>query len=466
MRYEDEIRLLDSLGRGRSRYIHSTGYGVSSKFKVIHYDASLKRVHSASPRGSDREGHSGSNSADSHKSQKNQAKSHSNSRKRLVSPILARDVGDYVVKRSVGDMLRTATGKSQAIFKITNYGKGRRKIANHLSYISRNGTLELETESGEKLVDRAGPRALLEAWQMDFGTNKRSRDTLHLVLSTPPGTPRISAESAAREFLVEAFGKQGYEYLFVAHQDTQHPHVHAVIKMQSIYGYKLNPRKADLHQFRAHFAKICRSYGIEVEASTRAERGLNGQSQKSALVQMKRTKRQPRVDQALIEKVKWERQTQRQRHPSEVKTLKRNQIIRKRYAEAGKALLQKANTFPDPKVKQSYEQAANVLDTYAKKLPFETNRGDKLHQQIEQKLKNLSPEAQAQLETLKRLNQYLAVTQGQLNEQGIYQSALENFPSEPNISSVRVVSSLDLSKKNLAWDLDLDLDLDLDMNDG
>jgi len=395
MSYEDELKFLDTLGRGRRGRLRPRG---AALFQTEPLQGPRARVH------------------------------------------------------LVASMLRTATGKTQAIFKITNYGKGRRKVANHLSYISRNAKLALENQAGEQIIGGEGQRELLNAWQSEFGTNKRSRDTVHMVLSTPPGSSREAARAAASEFLAHEFGKQGHDYVFVAHEDTAHPHVHAVVKMQSLYGHKLNPRKTDLHRYREQFAKACRAHGIEVEASPRCERGLSGVSQKSKLVQMKRDKRQPKVDKALIEKVKRERESQRPVHPSSLKTLKRNQIIRKRYAQAANALLQQSKTATHLSDKTKFERASWVLDRYAKTLPLEINRGDKLHQQIDQKLNSITPQSQAQLDTLKTLYQYLAVTQGQPNNQGIYVSALQTSLQALN------AESLHLGFADNSHDLDYALD--------
>ena len=52
---------------------------------------------------------------------------------------------------------RTTRRTPEAMVKITNRlgaGKGMTAIRNHLAYISRNGKLELETDTGERLADR------------------------------------------------------------------------------------------------------------------------------------------------------------------------------------------------------------------------------------------------------------------------------------------------------------------------
>lgn len=356
--------------------------------------------------------------------------------------------------RKTSDMLRTAIGTKQAILKITSYGKGE-KIRNHLRYISRRAELELEDQDGNKITTLSEQNTILRYWSLDFDNTKNSRDSLHLILSTPPESDRKAAENTAREFLKEEYGKLGHEYLFVAHNDTEHPHIHAVIKMRSIHGKKLNPRKSDLTKAREKFAEKCRENGIEVESSSRAERGLSGKSKRSELVQMNLSNRTPRVDKALIEKVKNERETEKNnQHPSQEKTLKRNQIIRKRYAEKAKQLKEQAAKTPEKEEKNKYQQASEILDDYARKMPVEATRGEKLHRQLDQRYGRPSHRISQQPEPIEKLNQYNAVTKGKINEKGVYIS-----PAEELARTISVIHSLE---KTQSSDREVDIDIDID----
>ncbi len=384
MGYEDELRILENMGKGRK---------ARPLLPARSYSASKYQTY-----------------------QKGRGNSHASSSR---APLI----------RKLSDMLQTAAGKRQAILKITSYGKGESKVFTHLRYISRNGKLELETQDGNKVKTLKEQRDLVDRWSLDFGTNKRSRDTLNLMLSTPPGTDRQAALGAAQDFLQDEFGNDGHEYVFVRHDDTEHPHVHAAIKMVSIYGKKLNPRKAYLRQARERFATRCRTYGIDVEASPRYERGLSGKSKRSEFVQMARYDRRPEVDKNLIQRIK-EEHTKREtilKHPSETKTLKRNQIIRKRYAEKAKQVYKKAQSLTNPDQQVKYQKVAKLLDRHAKTMPVETNRGQKLHRQLDQKQGLTAQQLFTQPETIDSLNQYYAVTQGKSNEEGIFVSPVEEI---------------------------------------
>jgi hypothetical protein len=278
---------------------------------------------------------------------------------------------------------------------------------------------------------------------------------MNLILSTPPCTDRQKALEASRDFLATEFGQDGHEYLFVPHNDTAHPHVHAVIKMASVYGKKLNPRKAYLREARERFAEKCRAYQIDVESSPRYERGLSGRSKRSEFVQMIRDKRKPNVDRTLIQKVIDERgNTSVNSHPAEAKMLKRNQQIRKRYAEKARQLRQEAKLFPDKAQQIKYEKAAGLLEQHAKTMPVEATRGKKMHRQIDQKYGNVSQGSPFQSEALEKLNQYYAVTQGKSNAQGIYIS-----PAEKLAKTVSLALH-DISTRTLSSEQTIEMDID------
>jgi type IV secretion system T-DNA border endonuclease VirD2 len=284
---------------------------------------------------------------------------------------------------SLADMLQTACNKTQAIFKISSYGKGVKRIAAHLSYISRWGKIGLEDQDGKKIIGTKTQKEIIDGWSVEFGKRMNSRDTMHLVLSAPPGTDRFKAYLAAKEFLAKEYKSSNHEYLFAVHNDTDHPHVHVVIKMVSNHGFKLDPRKAYLNRVRQDYAKISRFYGIQVEASSRAERGLSGQSTKSEFVQMRKKGRIPRVDTELIGKIKAELTTQVvSNHPSELKIQKRNQVIRKRYIEKAKALEQKSNKISSIQEKEKYHSASRLLHNYANNMSVGISRSEKLKIQL------------------------------------------------------------------------------------
>jgi len=176
---------------------------------------------------------------------------------------------------------RTTRRSPEVMVKITNRlgaGKGMAAIRNHLGYISRNGQLELESDTGERLTDKESIGDFTTEWQTQVRghpipeTSKR-REAFNIILSMPAGTPPDAVRQAAKEFLEEEFGGK-HRYCFTLHTDTDKPHVHAcVMAAPNRKGKRLNPRKADLQRWREGFAEQLRELGIDANATPRWARG-------------------------------------------------------------------------------------------------------------------------------------------------------------------------------------------------
>ena len=258
---------------------------------------------------------------------------------------------------SVADMIRTASRLPQAVLKITNYGKGKAHIIAHIQYITRKGTLALEDQDGQLILNHEEQHDLIDIWEAtSFSQRKNSRDTLHLMLSSPPGTNRDDFKKAARSFLQNSF-KQ-HDYVFVAHNDTAHPHVHVVINMKNEQNKKLRTSKATIFQLRQQFAASCREHGIWVEASPRTERGKIGRSEPSPIRQMKlkrnispKKKRKAPYSEKVIEDF----------------TKKQAKII-ERYQRTARQCHNQQSLSKDPKQQQNHFKAAQCLTRHANQL--------------------------------------------------------------------------------------------------
>lgn len=176
-----------------------------------------------------------------------------------------------------GQIARTVKRTPEVMAKITNQAASRSGMAGiraHLEYISRNGDVELEDHHGETISGRHEVSDLAQAWR--FGgrgipEESTRRESFHVMLSMPPGTNRAAVRSAARAFAHEEFGKR-HEYVFAAHDDEAHPHVHIVVLARGRDGRRLNPRKAGLQRWRERFAHELRERGVEANATPRRTR--------------------------------------------------------------------------------------------------------------------------------------------------------------------------------------------------
>ena len=175
---------------------------------------------------------------------------------------------------SISDRLKVAHGVPQAVVKITSHSHGKSAVHRRLDYISREGDLMIETETGERLLGKEETKQLLNEWAEDFGRRKGGRDASCIVLSFPDGVDHDIAYKIAQEFLAEQYGAN-YRYAFAAHADTEHYHVHAVVKTVGLDGRALPTYKADLREWRINMAEKARAHGLALDASPRFARGVS-----------------------------------------------------------------------------------------------------------------------------------------------------------------------------------------------
>lgn len=194
--------------------------------------------------------------------------------------------GKPTTAAGVKSRLTRTTGRApEVMVKISGGGKNMGQIKAHLDYISRNGEVELEDENGAILRGVDDVREVRDAWAKGkIGIpqeGERRREAFNIVLSMPPGTDRAAVKNAARQFAAEQFGN--HQYVFAAHEDEKHPHVHLAVKAVDKSGVRMNPRKADLQAWREHFADKLREQGIAANATPRRARGVVQKAEKQAV---------------------------------------------------------------------------------------------------------------------------------------------------------------------------------------
>lgn len=186
-------------------------------------------------------------------------------------------------------LVRTVDRVPEVMVKISGGGKNMGSIKAHIAYISRNGSIELEDERGQLSVGKGGIQDVCFSWEkgrVGIPTHgEKRREAFNIVLSMPPGTDRQSVKEAARQFAVDQFKK--HQYVFVAHDDEKHPHVHVAVKAVDCDGKRLNPRKSDLQLWRESFAGKLRDQGVMANATPRKARGINRKSDKQSKYHMK-----------------------------------------------------------------------------------------------------------------------------------------------------------------------------------
>ncbi|MBW4053641.1 MAG: relaxase/mobilization nuclease domain-containing protein [Proteobacteria bacterium] len=168
--------------------------------------------------------------------------------------------------------------------KVTGGGRNVGAVAAHIAYISHHGGIELETDDGQR-VSKAGQKELLNDWHLDLSAGqyrpapRSAKNSVggiklvhNIVLSMPAPTPSDKVLAAAKTFAREKFGLK-YRYAMALHTHQRHPHVHLVVKAESLDAPRLHIDKAMLREWRQDFARMMRDHGISANATPRAVRG-------------------------------------------------------------------------------------------------------------------------------------------------------------------------------------------------
>jgi hypothetical protein len=185
----------------------------------------------------------------------------------------------------IAQISRTTRRVPEVVLKVSGGGRDSGAIGAHIGYIGRQGTLQIETDTGETIEGKGGGRQLIQDWNLDAfpqapaagsggaARSSRPKAVHNIVLSMPAKVPPEKVLAAAKVFAREAFALQ-HRYAMVLHTDTKHPHVHLVVKAEREDGTaRLNIYKATLRQWREQFAQALREQGIEANASSAVTRG-------------------------------------------------------------------------------------------------------------------------------------------------------------------------------------------------
>ncbi len=162
----------------------------------------------------------------------------------------------------------------QVMVKVTGGGRGMAAIRAHMNYIDREGD-GLGDQDGERHEGREARREIARQWARE-GTPipERSdrREAFNIMWSMPAGTDSKKLLAAVQALAARQFA--GHKYVMAMHTHQANPHVHLLVRAESDLGVRLNPRKADLHEWRMEFAAELRERGIAAAASRQAARGV------------------------------------------------------------------------------------------------------------------------------------------------------------------------------------------------
>ncbi|WP_082640620.1 relaxase/mobilization nuclease domain-containing protein [Aureimonas sp. N4] len=292
-------------------------------------------------------------------------------------------------------MARIASRAPEVMVKITGRTYSADHVKAHLDYISRNGKLELECDGGDRMIGRRDVHDLADSWGVEsaIGTGRKNSSTsISVVFSMPPGTDPDKLRDAVRSLARTMFeGK--HDYAMALHTDGKHPHVHLTLRSTGHDGQRLNPRKADLAQWRQVFAERLRERGIEAEATPRRARGVVRKAERMPVRKARERfqagrGKEPSVTASARHQVTRDvlRPSEAPPRPWEDKIAARQTAIRKNYIEGAKALARSQNpsdvqlardihrfvsTMPPP-VLQRHILGQQVVTAYRERGAFKT----------------------------------------------------------------------------------------------
>lgn len=182
-------------------------------------------------------------------------------------------IGAALSARARAALSRTGYGARPAIVKQIEplYDAGR--TAAVVAYIARDGRPgrppRLVDETGTKLdADEAGQ--LAASWCHD----RSPVLARHFVFSLPASPEQAEAVGAAVEAMLRrTFGAWGHRFIAARHDDTEHPHVHAVIEWRRNGGdlLPLDPSGAGLDALRHALASEASDLGLQADGTRTAD---------------------------------------------------------------------------------------------------------------------------------------------------------------------------------------------------
>ena len=162
----------------------------------------------------------------------------------------------------------------EVMVKVTGGCKGidgaKGHLMAHLSYITRAGDRDLEFEDESGMVNQGvdALKKIRDSWLNDQGVRpitEKTRHTMNMVFSMPNGTPEDAVIDATRDTAQQLFA-HNHEYIFVYHDDEDHPHVHLTLKRLGFNGKRIVTSDEDLQHYRETFAENLRAHGVDAEA--------------------------------------------------------------------------------------------------------------------------------------------------------------------------------------------------------
>jgi len=177
-------------------------------------------------------------------------------------------------------MARAASGNRAIVVKMVRGGGcvNSRQLGNQLEYVTGKADVVIESTGTLEREGSLAPselREVVDRWSDSWKTAPKTGHTAHLIVSFPPETDARAVQGITQRFCEEMFeGK--YDFVAATHSDRHHPHAHIVVNRHSEEHGLLTLRAGTEHSYENYkqvIAELGRYHGVDLEASTRLERG-------------------------------------------------------------------------------------------------------------------------------------------------------------------------------------------------
>lgn len=180
-------------------------------------------------------------------------------------------------------LARAAQGASPAVFKLIRTGgcSSRTQLTSQFTYLfsksvdihDSKGTYDHKRTLGPEQIEKA-----VSAWADDWKGRMNAARTTHMVMSFPKDTQPRHVSLIAGEICKEKFGDR-FHYMIAVHADEpgKYPHAHIIVNRRGAEGDYFALRRGTeftYEAFKEAMVDRAKRYGIQLEATTRLQRGL------------------------------------------------------------------------------------------------------------------------------------------------------------------------------------------------
>lgn len=197
--------------------------------------------------------------------------------------------GGSLFSAQARNLWRVAQGSNAAVLKKINRGgthTGARLAAQFDYLFSKSEAVfgnMVELEPGARALTAEQRRDMAQEWSDAWTGEPKNGHTSHLLLSFPADLSAKKALCIAEEWAFEMFQSGAHvedEWAYVAalHTDRAHPHVHIVVNNRGLeqgqWFYMAKEHDFNLAMMKERLVEIAAEMGVELDASSRLERGI------------------------------------------------------------------------------------------------------------------------------------------------------------------------------------------------